>query len=708
MTTFKALRAAPRTSILLVIVASAVVFGCCDGVAVADEAPAGGLTLHTFAMAGSFSVGESPARCDEVPSTILKFCYGYQVTATNAGAAPAEGPIVLKEQLPPGFSVSSHRFLVEPAFHFEPAENEDSSLQQPGSDCEEQGEPVMVTCTFPGALAPDEALTLRLSVTVAEATPSGQPATTSVSGPGSPEASVSEPLEVGSTPLSFGPSSLVTYIAGANGAPDTQAGGHPYEFTTRLDLNNTVRVGAQGFLQLTSVHDVKDVVVDLPVGLLGDAQAAEKCTFAQLQTFAHCPPGAKVGQIKTQPEGTASAYTAIFNMVPSRGAAAEFGFVDGLGSPHAIYASLAPTPAGYVVRAINREVPQIGLTNVTATFFGDPALRDGSPSTPVPMFTNPSDCSSGPPAATVHLDSWQEPGAFASNATPQGEPEVGEPNWVSLAGDQWPVGGTVTPATTAAVTGCNLLHFNPSAFTVKPDTQTADSPTGLTFDLKIPQPETVGALATPPLRDASVTLPAGLTVDPSAGNGLQACSEAQIGWLGASGPHGEALPEVDGPHGKEPNRGLSNFTSAAPTCPDASNIGSVEVTSPLIESTLQGSVYLARQQENPFGSLLAGYIVIDDPVTGTIVKIPGELKADPVTGQITGVFDQNPQFPFSDLKLRFTGGERGDLRDPGSVRDIHDHIGFRTVVGPRIGPRRDPVGRLLDHERLCVGFCPGV
>ncbi len=663
--------------------------------AAASPAPAPGLTLHTFAIGGPFSVGESPVPC---PATDAPSCYGYQVTATSAGSVAAEGPVVVTDRLPPGFTVTQSGFFLEPVFQFEFGTNEVSEERLPAEDCAAEGEPVIVTCTFPAGLAPDQALVLKLFVTVAEGTPSGQLNTATATAPGISTPSVSEPLVVGSAPLSFGPSGLVSYVAGADGAPDTQAGDHPYEYTTRIDLNNTIRIGAKGDIELTSVHDVKDVVVDLPVGLLGDAQAAPKCPFSQLETNVHCPTDTQVGQIHTEPpKRVTQAFTGLFNMVPEHGAAAEFGFVDALDSPHAIYASVAPTPSGYVVRATTREVPQVPLTNVTATFFGDPALRDGAPSTPVPMFTNPSDCSSGPSAATVHMDSWQEPGPFASNTTPQGEPEVNGPNWVSKESPA---------AESPPVTGCSQLHFSPSAFTVKPDTQTADTPTGLSFDLKIPQTEAPSSLATPPLRDATVTLPAGLTVDPSAGNGLEACSEAQIGWLGATGPHGEALPEVDGPHGKEPNRGLSNFTPKAPSCPDASKIGSVEVTSPLIENTLPGSVYLARQQENPFGSLLAGYIVIDDPVTGTIVKIPGELKANPETGQITGVFDQNPQLPFSELKIHFSGGERGDLATPEACGTYTTTSDFEPWSAPESGPDATPSDSFSITNGCVSGFAP--
>jgi hypothetical protein len=238
-----------------------------------------------------------------------------------------------------------------------------------------------------------------------------------------------------------------------------------------------------------------------------------------------------------------------------------------------------------------------------------------------------------------------------------------------------------------AVTGCDALRFSPEAFSVQPDTAIADNPTGLTFDLRVPQSETPETLATPPLRDASVVLPAGMTINPSAASGLAACSEAQIGWKGGS---------------------VTNFTAAAPECSEASKIGSVEVSTPLVGGVLPGTIYLAAQNENPFHSLLAGYIVIDDPVTGTVVKIAGELKTDPVTGQVTGVFDENPQLPFSELKLRFFGGSRGPLATPQSCGVFTTTSDFMPWSAPQSGPDATPSSSFPISSKCTDGFAPSL
>jgi hypothetical protein len=174
----------------------------------------------------------------------------------------------------------------------------------------------------------------------------------------------------------------------------------------------------------------------------------------------------------------------------------------------------------------------------------------------------------------------------------------------------------------------------------------------MNFEIKLPQSETMGVPATPTLKKAVVTLPEGFTVDPSAGDGLQACSEAQIGWLGGT---------------------RLSFSPAAPECPEASKIGSITLESPLVGHQLEGEMYLARQYENPFGtpehpggSLLAAYVVVDDPITGVLIKIPGKFEPDPHTGRLTAVFDENPNLPFSDLQLHFFGGPRAELATPES------------------------------------------
>ena len=47
-----------------------------------------------------------------------------------------------------------------------------------------------------------------------------------------------------------------------------------------------------------------------------------------------------------------------------------------------------------------------------------------------------------------------------------------------------------------------------------------------------------------------------------------------------------------------------------------------------------------------------------------MIKLAGKVETDPVTGQITNVFEQNPQLPFEDLKVDLFEGARAPLRTP--------------------------------------------
>ncbi len=234
-----------------------------------------------------------------------------------------------------------------------------------------------------------------------------------------------------------------------------------------------------------------------------------------------------------------------------------------------------------------------------------------------PFLTNPTSC--GVPLANdVSMDSWEEP--F----------EESQPFSYPVNGEYLLTGPTGNPLQTI---GCGRLNFAPEA-EIRPETSAASTPTGLDVAIKVPQNERPEGLAEAHLKNAVVTLPQGVVISPSVANGLQACSSAQVG--------------------------LNNGN--APSCPEASKIGDVTVTTPLLETPLVGSVYVAAQGDNPFGSLLAIYIVAEGD--GVVIKLAGHVQVDPATGQLTTTFDENPQLPFSELKLHLYGGPRAPLAMP--------------------------------------------
>jgi hypothetical protein len=663
------------------------------------------LTLRAVALPTHLSAADD-AECVEGQRGLERIqgneelsCDAYQVTVTNSGAVTAGGAVVIKDTLPPGLTVPTIGvgggttlrvglyWARDPKDSFLAGKEGEKSPGLPLNSeelCKLEGQ--TVTCAFPSEyegvpteFKPDYRLEMDVYLLVAEGAVSGMNRA-SVSEGGVTVASTEADDPISSEVPAFGPSGLVAEVNAANGVADTQAGDHPYEFATRIDMDTRMELNPESVVvEPTAVGEVRDVVVDLPMGLVGDAESTPKCTFGQLQSFpTSCPTDTEVGHITTEPEGLDAANEPVYNMVPREGVAAEFGFRDLLFHTHVITANLAPTPHGYVLQAVSREVPNIPLADVIAPFYGEPAEKNGGGATPVPMFTTPSACTGEPLVSKVFADSWEHPGSFNANGTPDVE-GPGSSGWATAEYQSPPV------------TGCNALRFDAETFSAQPDTTTADAATGLTLDLGVAQSEQPGTLATPPLRDTTVTLPAGVIPNPAAAASLASCSEAQIGWLGNTPAAADEL---------------ADFSAEAPACPDASKVGSVEVTTPLLEKPVVGSLYLATQDANPLGSVLAGYIVIDDKRTGTIVKLAGKMTLDSATGQIMGVFDEAPQLPFSLLKLRFFGGTRGLLATPETCGSYTTTGVLTPWSAPASGPPADVASGFQVNAGCTPGFTP--
>jgi hypothetical protein len=438
----------------------------------------------------------------------------------------------------------------------------------------------------------------------------------------------------------FGISSFDGQVTDQNGDTYTQAGGHPFAASTTIEMNQTT--DSQG----NPTPDggfVKNLRVDLPAGLVGDPTATPtKCSEADLENTggftATCPPSSQVGTTVVNLQGFGPEQAPVFNMIPPDGVPAEFGFRLSVAFVHLLPTVRTGGDYGLTVH-VNDVSQAVPMLETTLTVWGVPAdpAHDGERGSCLsyegptgelcptdaprkPFLTLPTACT--PPGVgletTLHAESWQggsDDASFFSHLPP------GPPN----------------PGPEQGPTGCDRLAFEPS-ITVQPTSQAADSPTGLHVDLSLPQNENPDGLAEAHLKKATVQLPAGMAVNPSAADGLAACNPAQI--------------DLSGPN--------------PATCPDASKVGTVEVGTPLLDHPLDGAVYLAAQNDNPFDSLLAIYIAVNDPRTGIVVKLAGKVEPDPQTGQLRTTFDDNPQLPFSDFKLDFFGGARAPLITPPS------------------------------------------
>jgi hypothetical protein len=407
------------------------------------------------------------------------------------------------------------------------------------------------------------------------------------------------------------------------GHPYTQAGGHPFEWTTTFTMNTTPS-HILGFEHQAADANLRNVEAELPPGLIASAATVARCP-RYLVALDQCSPASQVGEIEVLDGSDERFVVGLYNVVPPEGVPLELGavvanlvrvYIDGnvrTGGDYGATARLLSTSAEDNIkmsRVTIWGVPEDPSHNGrrVCPIPGEQVAVGLEPCPPagpaVPFLTNPTSCPGTPLVATLRMDSWQDPGQFVS------------------AKSEIP-----------AITGCAALDFTPS-ITIAPDTSVADAPSGLSANIEVPQNETPSGLATSSLENTVVELPAGVSVSPSAANGLEACSEAQIGL------HDEA----------------------APGCPNASKIGTVEITSPLLADHLKGGVYVARQGENPFHSLLAMYIAAE--ADGARVKLAGHIVADPVTGQLTTTFTETPQIPFNDFKLNLFGGRRGALATP--------------------------------------------
>ncbi len=490
-----------------------------------------------------------------------------------------------------------------------------------------------------------------------------------------------------------------------DGSPDVQAGSHPYSLTTTLIFGEGGPVNG----------DLKDARVELPPGFVGNPNATPKCSFQVFvqEEFRHtlCPNATAVGLATAYPgaagHGVTPTTSQVYNLIPPKGVAAEFGFVVA-GKTPVLFDTSVRTGSDYGLTTTVQDVNQGVLVEASkVTIWGDPAeashdpwrgtcemhvgsgevpleevgygLREseaemegplyfgfeergsGLPESkgncpsgqpPTPLLTNPVSCGH-PRTATVSVDSWQEPGVYHSKS-------------VSLP----------------EIQGCGSLSFA-SSLGVKPETTVASSTSGVDVGVKVPQESTAdpSGLGEADVRDTTVTLPPGLQLNASTADGRETCSTSQIGFTGFS----ELEPTV------EPGVRTAQFTPDPPSCPDASKLATVHVKTPLLEGELTGGLYQASPQnfmglpENPFSSLLAVYLVAEEPKTGVLVKLAGhvEVGGEPgviglAPGQIRTTFDDSPQFPFDELHVDFFGGERSALATPPLCGSYESVASFTT------------------------------
>jgi hypothetical protein len=486
----------------------------------------------------------------------------------------------------------------------------------------------------------------------------------------------------------FGPPPAGTIDPLVSGPAYTQAGGHPYEAWTAFQMNREPT--SDGFFTVDG-GNFRNVRVDLPPGLVGNPTAVPQCPKTRriptsslqvqqqgpepfcpaesvvgvaLLTF---PPALPHGPVQTRP-------SVVFNLEPPPGVAASFGLQ--FAGSQAFLDATVRADGEYAVSVRTRNaVNAVPVLGVRVALWGVPAdprhdfqrcifMDQFSVEDLRPLGLNAAACNPGPPLAEDPpgtplgpnpFPTTLERKAFLTLPTACTAPGVGLETRMHI--ESWdpasapadasfvshlPPGYPDDPSTWGppqGPTGCDRLPFDPS-FSARPDSTTPDSPTGLTVNLGFPQDglDNPEGLATAHLRDTTVTLPEGMTINPSAASGLAACTDAQVG-----------------------------FNSVTPVqCPEASKIATVTATTPVLEEELSGAVYIGSQlSDDPeSGDMFRIILALENVERGIFVKLLGRVRADTQTGRLVTTFAGNPQLPVSAISLRFKDGPRAPLAMP--------------------------------------------
>ncbi len=556
------------------------------------------------------------------------------LTLTNLGDAPVdatETPVTIVDHLPEGVEAAG----------VEAFAGAQGTIG--GVDCTVES-PVEVSCTFEKTLPSYEAIEVEiLANLIGEPPVAGAPGTVTVSGANAPSLSVPQVVKVSPEPTPFGIEQTSSQSEEEGGAPTTRAGAHPFQLTTTIQLNTAALNGGNrrdAFIEQPGLP--RNVRFSLPAGFVGSATATPKCPMVSFLTTTEeltneCPDATAVGVttvtiIEPATFGLLRVAVPVFNLVPAEGEPARFGFM-AVGTPVVIDTAVDPDNGYRIVALVNNATQVANFLSSTVSLWGSPgdSRHDSARGWNCVYFRAQGTC--GRPNGLGETAFLRQPVSCAS------------PLDFRVELEPWnvPLGTVVQQAnsTQPNMVGCNQVPFNPSiaASPTNPDAGTAS---GLDFRVDMPNSGLLdpnAKVAEGQAKKVEVTLPEGITVNPSQANGLDACT-----------PTDYARERFD----STPGEG----------CPESSKIGNVDITTPLLEEEAHGSVYVAAPYDNPFGSLLALYVVAKIPDRGILVKQAGKVELNPATGQLVSTFDNLPQIPFSTFNLHFKEGDRAPLVMP--------------------------------------------
>ncbi len=452
------------------------------------------------------------------------------------------------------------------------------------------------------------------------------------------------------TPLGFGFASFQSAFTNADGSVDSQAGSHPSEATFNIYFKTHEPENEK------PVGEVREVVTNLPVGLVAAPDTLPQCTREQLDEeggAGNCPPDSQVGTVTVHIAEFVEPTLALWNLVPPANQPAQLGVV--FKGIRTFFNTAARTNGDYGVTVRVPNIPEFEFVHFLVRVWGFP---DGKP-----FWTMPTSCG-GPVTTTATGDAWGH------------ETELSEVSFPSES-EGLPFG----------FTGCEHLRFTPS-IAVTPGSADAETPTGLSVELKEPQEgitDPVG-VSQSDIKTTTVVLPEGVTVNPGTAAGLAACQFSEDG-VGTTGP---------------------------PSCPASSKVGTDVISTPLLKEKLEGSVYVLQSSPPNLKLLISGY------AEGQYVKLVGSVQLDEQTGQVTATFAETPQVPLSSVNITFAGGPKAALVTPPAcgvygtssdftpwstpfVADVHSTDNFPITAGTGGGPCVSQAAQLPFAATLTAG-----
>jgi uncharacterized repeat protein (TIGR01451 family) len=643
----------------------------------------------------------------------------YSVQATNLGTATNGSEVVLTAVLPPGFTainaVLDSRIPNGPTG---PGQTQSYPCTA-GDGVSPVAGATQVRCgdsaTVPAAGEANFQV-LRLTVAVDPVVEGTPTASFSITGGGAAAgASTVDPTVVTPEAPAFGVDAFEMGVLGATGQPFTQAGGHPADVRFDLDFNRTTDpAGVAG--PVWPVEAVRDVFTDLPPGFIGNPTAASECTLADLtnnkgglQPLPLCRPSSQVGTITLRHNGHGTYVInerniigpyPLYRLVTPPGVTARFGF-NIFSTPVVIDASVRNGGDYNVVVASRDILEAIPLVGVQIDFWGQPGAKSHDPERACPgqeapawggptcegagnqpFFRNPTSCAGEGLQFAVHMDSWVHPGTLGA----LGVPDLTDPNWKSSTTTLHEAPGYPYPPDgwggEVGMTGCERVPVK-GTLAAEPTALETESPSGLVVHVEVPNQglENPEGIASSDIKAVRVALPVGMTINPSQAEGLNVCTPAQYA-------SSELSFHPDGTKG----------------CPSDSKIGSIVLHTPLLEEAIEGNVYIAKPFDNPFGSLLALYLVLENPERGILIKQAGKVETDPVTGQVVTTFDNIPQLPFSNFDFKFREGTRAPLVTPSACGTYTTKTWFTPWSAPSTQLESDSQFEVV--KGIGGGSCP--